>query len=106
MNDVVRVPATAATVIATSMPAASPADAKQTADVDEAHATVAQLERPSREVGVASCVPKSRPETVILQPVHGTALLSLVKLTTGAGPNKVCMNAPFLLKIQGTISVP
>ena len=84
MNDAVRVPASPVTDTTTSCPGASPALAKHTADVEAAHVSVTQLDVPSRAVGVALHVPKPRPVTVKLHPVLGTALLSLVKLTTGA----------------------
>ena len=80
-----RVPATAATVATASFASPSPGARRQTVDVDDAHAAVTQLVEPSRHDGVASNDPKPSPDRVKLQPALVTALLSLTKLTTGAG---------------------
>ena len=83
-DDAVRVPACPVIDMTTSCSGASPGFVKHTADVEAAHANVAQLDVPSRAVGVALHVPKLRPVTAMLQPLLGTALLAMAKLTTGA----------------------
>ena len=92
-----RVPTTAATVIAASFSAPSPGVVKQTADVDDAHAAVRQFDRPRRVVGVVSSDPKSIPDTVTLYPAVVAALLSPTKLTTGAARSKHQANVSVLL---------
>ena len=83
-----RVPATAATVATASFASPSPGARRHTVDVDDAHAAVTQLVEPSRHDGVASNDPKPSPDRVKLHPALVTALLSLTKLTTGAGEQR------------------
>ena len=87
MNTAAREPIADATVstdpIATQS-ATLDGDALQAADVAETHVAVAQLDEPSRLLGVMSPTAKLAPHTVRRVPPETTPLAGLINDTTGA----------------------
>ena len=84
----VRVPMTDATVCTdpiTAQSATLDGDALQAADVAETQVAVAQLDEPSRLLGVMSPTAKLAPHTVRRVPPETTPLAGLINDTAGAG---------------------
>ena len=83
----IRVPMTDATVNTdrtTAQSATLDGDTRQTADVAETHVAEAQLNEPSRLLGVMSTTAKLAPHTVRLVFSERTPLTGSIKDTTGA----------------------